>query len=218
MASFRFWPTVRILTLGDSITAQTGDASYQARLLERLARLSTAEVAFFFVGQINGPPPIYHEGHAGFTLVNLNTNVAAYLTANPPDIVCILAGINDIIADATGATCATRMTTLLTTIFGALPTIQIVIARIPGLATTHVSYSAQRETERQNYNAALPGVVDGFLNRHLSLVDCSTGYNPETMHSDGIHPNAIGAKFLADRFCEDGYGRRVRDIKANEHV
>lgn len=91
-------PTVRIMPLGDSITAGGGSttgAGYRLPLWNLLA--AGGERADFVgsarAGQVADPD---HEGHSGYMVDELRARIDDWIAAARPDVVLLHAGINDL--------------------------------------------------------------------------------------------------------------------------
>lgn len=203
MSVFTFWPTVRISTIGDSLTLGDNETSYQYHLLHKLQAHARGRVHFLFVGAQNqSTSPIHVDGYSGKRIDELTPGT--YLTNYPADVCVVHAGTNDIIQDATGATCASRMVSFLTSLFAVSPTIQVVLCKITPISTNAAQYTSARAAALADYNSRLTRdwLRDNHPSRHVMIVDCHTGFPTDgSYQSDGLHQNAAGAEFMADAMC-----------------
>lgn len=199
------------MPLGDSITrGQVPDVSsslwegYRAPLY---TALTAAGIAFDFVGSQSAGdtlPDKDHEGHGGDAITVINAAVAGYLSANPPDIVVLIAGTNDINNGDSGATTAARMATLLATIYSARPWARVVVA-VPPLMTVYPS-------EYAAYAAALPGVVAARVagGQWAVLVETDAVVTADTVG----HPTLAGYSTLAELLLP-AVRLAIRDIEGD---
>jgi len=91
---------IKIMPLGDSITkghnsVSTDNSGYRDDLF---ALLTIEKVNFDFVGSLSDGIGFDndHEGHGGYLTHEISKNIVSYLSANPPDIVFLQIGTNDI--------------------------------------------------------------------------------------------------------------------------
>ncbi len=194
----------RIMTLGDSISIQSPPNDYQSPLYSALL---AARQSVLFVGSSNIVSPMFSEGHPGYKIggsdpgASLTDNVAAYLAANPADYILLHAGVNDINNDAIdGAATATRMATLLSTIYTASKGTRVLVAKIMPTRTGGVFAGSQPTISV--FNSLLPSVVAARIaaGQRVSLVDCHNDYDAANWFADDVHPDNNGAKFLAGRW------------------
>jgi lysophospholipase L1-like esterase len=166
--------------------------------------------AITFVGrQQNGPNdvdgqafPRNHEGYSGATISSGGNQIAnrldAALAANPPDIVLLHIGTNDMIQAAAAA--PGNLENLLDQITEGAPDALIVVAQIIPLGIGNAVPA---------YNAAIPAIVQERVDagQHLILVD---QFNPIASRpnfiaefvGDSVHPNAAGYAIMAETWYE----------------
>lgn len=128
--------TAKIMCVGDSWTdgqGFVGDGfSYRKGLIDRFTEIG---VSVDFVGPFASPasglPDNQHAGQGGTTLLAINGSIGAWLTTYTPDVVIILAGLNDARAGEVGATLNSRMATLLATMYATRPDMRVVPCFIP---------------------------------------------------------------------------------------
>lgn len=197
-------PPVRIMQLGDSLTAQS-----EARtvLYEKLA---ADRFAFEFVGS-NGAPPLRHEGHGGYTIGpdeskpgSLFSNLDQWIPATQPDIITVLVGNNDYNGKAgvDPATAPERMTALLDRLHTLAPKAIILVSSVLKIAW--------KDDYAGPLNRALPDIVKQqqasgrsvyFVDLH-SEVDLIKGERPYDKpggdYTDGTHLNESGGRKLGE--------------------
>lgn len=210
-------PKPRIMPLGDSITwgwtilDQTGErggyrgylASYLKGKVDWLGRLH------------NGPDNAErHEGWSGYQIRRLQQLELANAMAQQPDIVLLMLGTNDAWHPYEYDNQSTRENMLpnITAFLEALYTMQPATKVI--LSTTTNIWSEGNDAIIA-YNAGLPDVVAQLQleGRQIHLVDsyARVSFAETSVDSDGIHPNAMGYRHIADAFMSDPWLQDVRD-------
>jgi lysophospholipase L1-like esterase len=218
-AAFNPCPTdgsaCRIMPLGDSITdglvgngpGNTGTSVGGYRV--ELFRQAVADGhAIAFVGrQQNGPTgdiagqpfPRGHEGYSGATISSGQNQIAdrldAALAANPPDIILLHIGTNDMIQAAGAAAAPGNLENLLDQITDGAPDALVVVAQIIPLGFGNAVAT---------YNAAIPDIVQERVDagKHMIFVDQFTpiASNPNfvaELVGDSVHPNSTGYSIMA---------------------
>lgn len=139
-----------------------------------------------------------HRGYGGKTITFIETNVASYLTADTPDVILMMIGINGI-----ASTSPTQLDSLVNTIFTNRPTVKLVTAQIiPKLPFTQLVV---------DYNTSIRNtIVPKFVGqgRAISTVDQYVNFltNPavntsinSALYSNAInHPTATGYNAMAE--------------------
>ncbi len=218
---------LRIMPLGDSITAGYTDNpnwnvpfefGYRSRLY---TLLTNAGYDFVLVGgslepfnNIYGDPtkggtvsppldlrPLGQNGHRGYggkTIDFINSNIASYLTADSPDVILMMIGINGISTSSPG-----QLDTLVGSIFTNKPTVKLVTAQIiPKIPYTSlvVDYNTYiRNTLLPKYTGQGRGIttVDQYVN-FLTNPAVNTSIN-SALYSNAInHPTATGYNAMAE--------------------
>jgi hypothetical protein len=184
----------KILPLGDSITDGFGTpGGYRIELFH--LTLQGQKTITFVGGSMNGPTmvdgqmfPRAHEGHSGWTIMQIDGIVPSPALGVDPHIVLLHIGTNDINGNATGA--PGRLSTLLDQIIADSPDALLVVAQIVPLRG--------RNTQIETFNAAIPAMVTQRANmgRHIVLVDQYTGF-PDSELADGVHPSPAGYARMA---------------------
>jgi lysophospholipase L1-like esterase len=198
------------MPFGDSITWGVGDegnAGYRGPLF---ALAVAAQQKVTFTGSLsNGPDtvsgqsfPKKNEGHSGWTIAQDAGRVPSPAFDNAsggiPNIVLLMIGTNDVYASSGQSDMANRLGSLLDKIISGAPNALVVVAKI-----TPMTLGGGYLSVVKPYNDAIPGLVQvrAANGQHIVMADMNTNFNTSTMlGSDGLHPNATGYKFMADRW------------------
>lgn len=162
---------VKVLLLGDSITRNIG-----AWLRTAAASFphATERTPVLWGSYLNGAD--LHSGVSGNTMVQMLARVTADVTAWRPEVVFVHGGTNDIVL-SDGATCATRLATLIAAIRAENPAAYIIASVIPPSS----GYTANRA----DYVALMPSVVEAAGPR-VTLID--PDLQASDISGDNIHP------------------------------
>lgn len=211
---------VRILPLGDSLTAQ-GEA--RQALYDQL---STEGYDFVFVGS-QGADPLRHEGHGGYTIGpdesqpgNLSDNVSSWIPAARPDIILLLVGNNDYNGkagvDPAGA--PARLTALLDKIHHLAPNATIIVASVLKIAfVDDYAGALNREIPAIVHQQQEAGhkVIFADLHGEVDLIKGSPPFDGlDSDYVDGTHLNARGGKKLASGWL--AYLKPILDSSVNK--
>lgn len=205
----------KVLPLGDSITYGVGDEGNGGYRGPLFAAAVAAQQSMTFTGSLsNGPDivsgqlfPKNNEGHSGWgisTVTQYSGGVAGIATLIPipafattsggvPNVILLHIGTNDV-GNSTAAQMSDRLAGLIDEIVAAAPEALLVVAEITPLAWATSTINS--------YNATIPGLVQAraAAGKHVMLADMNTGFTSTMIGSDGIHPNGMGYKFMADRW------------------
>jgi lysophospholipase L1-like esterase len=204
---------LRIMPLGDSITAGNDNFSltpggYRTTLY---GLLDAAGYDFDFVGSLQtNPGPIPdndHEGHGGYTLLQLHQIIAAPIVATQPDVILLLAGTGDVSVSLkvdptlTAEGIAGRLDTLLSDLYYYRPNATVFVGTIPAADTSvdglaHSALSAE-------VNALFPDVLAAHaaLGRSVHLVDLRALLTPADL-ADSLHPNPAGYAIIGQAWFD----------------
>jgi lysophospholipase L1-like esterase len=208
-----------IMPLGDSITYGTVAGGYRARLYDRLTADSDS---FRFVGSFTDNPnaaltaagQAHHEGHPSIRIDQIEANLdgntnftngnggfwLSGTTGRPavcPDIILLMAGINDIATGANATTTRDRLDSLLNHIYTDRPTTTVIVASLTPLTGTPAS---KWEATADAYNAMIPGVVAKYATagKHAYYLDMHTKLTSDDISSDGVHLTQAGYNKMGD--------------------
>ena len=202
----------RIMPLGDSITDgidptqnYASNAGYRLELF-RLATTEGHNITFVGTRPPNGPTgdvagqpfPRNHEGISGNTIAQVAARVDAAIQANPPNIVLLQIGTNNLYngmaADVPG-----QLASLIDQITNDAPDALVVVAQITPLGGQFPNNGVDE------YNATIPGIVQERVDagKHLIIVDQFTriAQTPNfvaTLLPDNIHPNPAGYAIMGE--------------------
>ncbi|MFD7839803.1 FG-GAP-like repeat-containing protein [Streptomyces sp. NPDC059761] len=212
-------PLVRIMPLGDSITAGAGSshgAGYRSelwRLMEGQSRFTPDFVGSGSFGNVGDPD---NEGHSGWTIDDVRSNIDRWQTAADPDVVLLHLGINDLNTHhADPADAARRLSELVDRIVANRPGVTVIVQGLfvdtPGL-----------EQQTRDFNAALRGQeaerrVRGERFRYVEPPRLDVAAELP----DHLHPNDAGYRKMAlayhgglDQAVDDGWTVRPRAPRA----
>ncbi len=203
-ASGAVTPPVRIMPLGDSLTAgflndvTPSLGGYRGKLN---TLLGSTGYNVDFVGTQTGTPNLAlpdpdHEGHGGYRIDQIDAGIEGWLSAiNDPDVILLCIGTNDFWQSYNTAGAAGRLDSLVTRIAALRPYAKILLATLPLRTDDPVKEAAQSA-----YNAAIPGIVSGqvAMGRQVYFVDMHASFNASVLSSDGVHPNQTGYDQMAD--------------------
>lgn len=195
-------PSVRVMPLGDSITeSSVGLPTYRFYLWQR-ARAGGYSIDFVGSqrGTVNGPPlntdfDQDHEGHSGWRADQIRDQIDKWAAATSPQVILLHLGHNDLCQGQSVTSTVEDVASIIDTLRTVNPTVTILVAQVIGSSLPcHAQIPA--------LNAQLPAMVAVKTTpaSPLRLVDQYSGFDPITMTTDGVHPNAIGESQMADRW------------------
>ena len=187
----------RILPLGDSITYGSPVAGgYRARLYQLL---TTAGYNVDFVGTqtangVAGLPDSDHEGHGGWRIDQLDTNILTWFNSfASPDVILLHIGTNDFGQNNDITNAVHRLDALVTKMALAKPDAHIIVSNLMQRGEPH-------DTRIQNlFNPYVEAKVDAqvALGRHVTFLDMRSAV-PLADMPDNLHPNQTGYNKMAD--------------------
>ena len=220
---------VKVMSLGDSLTAGDGASGAQSYRGHLYSQLTSAGYTVDFVGSqssttaAGGDPD--HEGHGGFTLGpddsksctralngtltcdpsawNLSDNIGGWLSAAQPDVILLLAGINDmfsqdltpgqtgILRTAVPADAAAKLSGLVSKIGTLAPNAKIVVGSLLPVAWT----TGWPEFDAVNATAAALGSASPTDN--VFFADLHAVSLQSADYADQIHLSDAGAAKVA---------------------
>ncbi|MFE2326259.1 GDSL-type esterase/lipase family protein, partial [Streptomyces sp. NPDC059385] len=212
-------PLIRIMPLGDSITAgegSSGRAGYRAPLWDLITAQSGYTPDFVGSGSFGTTPDPDNEGHSGYTIKNIRDGIDRWQAAAAPDVVLLHLGINDLNShNADPSAAADELAALIDRIDANKPGVTVIVQ---GLLS-----DTRGQAERTSvFNEALREAVAARAasGRHLRYAE-SPRLDPPTELPDGLHPNDAGYRKMAAAYDEalraaitDGWVRTVRAPRA----
>jgi len=202
---------IRIMPLGDSITAGIGTVDRGGYREPLWAKCQTARWDVSFVGsQQDGPSSLLdrnNEGHPGWRIDQISNKVVGWLEATQPQVILLHIGTNDIIQGYSPIVAAARLQYLLNQITTTDPNADVVVAQIIPLGKPLL------DIQVATYNSYIPFIVHKMAARgkHVTCIDM---YNvvPVSDLVDGIHPNIVGYALMANEWYQ-----ALKPIMANLH-
>lgn len=210
---------LRVMPLGDSITAGAGSSTgdgYRLELARYMVEVQQLYTATWVGSQTSGQQSNpRHEGHPGWRIDELTPHVPEWMAAASPDLVLLHCGVNDARAGACAGEMAARMTDLLAAILATSPTLRVVVSDL--IAPWYGTQNDIASIAVQQFNALLPDVVAAAGPR-VSLVRVSLAV-PSGLLGDGLHPTDEGYlrmawalwRALGRLLADDGITRAGRD-------
>jgi lysophospholipase L1-like esterase len=179
---------VRIMPLGDSITAGVGSSTGSGYRQVLRGELAANGLTVDFVGsQRRGPgPDADHEGHPGWRTDQLIDGLRPWLAAARPDVVLLDIGTNDLLRNVHPDSAPVRTANLIDRITRQLPNVRVVVAKLLVVGRDAARF--------QRFNAALAAVVAARGPR-VTMVDMSRVPAADT--GDGVHPTDLGYRQMA---------------------
>jgi lysophospholipase L1-like esterase len=176
---------VRVMPLGDSITY--GDKSpggYRVGLWQKV--VAGGHSVDFVGSRTDGPsslPDRNHEGHPGWTIAQLDSNITTWLRTYNPQTILLHIGTNDMWYDPAGA--PRRLSALVDRITALAPDTRLFVATITPI-------TSMPSTVR-TFNATIPPMVasKAAAGKKVHLVDQYRALTTADL-ADGVHPNAGG--------------------------
>jgi lysophospholipase L1-like esterase len=173
---------VRILTLGDSITAGIRDPAGNGYRCTLKAYLAAQGMTTDFVGSLSSGTcgDIEHEGHSGWTTGQILEIAADRVITYQPDIVILMAGTNDLKpenkASVTGLN--DRLAAIIDAIHAARPQTVVIVSTIP-------AYPAADQVAWKKYRGDVPTIAM----QHGAVTAYGNNVLAKDL-ADGVHPNA----------------------------
>jgi lysophospholipase L1-like esterase len=170
-------------------------------------KLTSAGLQMTYVGSVQEQPGLAHEGHAGWTIADLDYCVqhAGWLESSQPDLILLHIGSNDANYARTPEEMAQALQKLLEDIYQKLPaSTEVIVAQIlPAKKLTMPLFSDSTLSLNEiiaPYNQRIPGVVKALRaeGKHVSSVDMSKAIQSDSdLDALGIHPNPAAAERMA---------------------
>ena len=117
-----------------------------------------------------------------------------------PDTVVLLVGFNDLLGNSTPPQVRDDLGVMIDHLRVANPEVRIHL--------NHITPTDQGEVVQARFaelNALLQPLADeknmGAPSSPVWVIDAATGFNAETMTSDGVHPNLVGEEYLGERIA-----------------
>ncbi|WP_367873652.1 GDSL-type esterase/lipase family protein [Luteolibacter sp. Populi] len=187
-------PPMRILPIGDSITQGSPSSNYRPALR---TILTNAGYEVDYVGTNTVEPGNLtdreHEGHGGWRIDQLDSNVAGWFSAiEDPDFILLHIGTNDFGQGFNTTTAIDRWDALILKMATLRPHANIVATNIMQRSG---GLDAQIQTQ---FNATVQQRVDAHIaaGRKVTFLDMRAAV-PLSDMPDGLHPNQVGSDKMA---------------------
>ncbi len=190
---------LRILTIGDSITFGTGGTVGMGGFRGKLRRLLNDQgYSVDFIGNAVDNSNLLvdpqHEGHFGWRIDEISTNITAWLAAiESPDVVLIHIGTNDFGQGFQTTTAITRLDNLISQIAALKPQAKIVVTNLL------IRGEPQNSQIQSLFNPQVPGIVTAQANagKNVTFLDMRA-IVPLSDMPDQLHPNQTGYDKMAN--------------------
>ncbi|MEV5970369.1 GDSL-type esterase/lipase family protein [Streptomyces sp. NPDC051921] len=212
-------PLVRIMPLGDSITAGEGSsdgAGYRGPLWDLMAHQTRYVPDFVGSGSFGAVGDPDNEGHRGWTIGAVRNEIRGWQAAADPDVVLLHLGINDLKwYGAAPATAAGELDALVSDIYRNQPGVTVIVQGLltdtPGLEAQTVEFNAAVSRQQLSRRAAGERFV------YVS----SPRLDVDTELPDKLHPSDAGYRKMAAVYSEaiehvvtDGWAARTPPPRA----
>ncbi|KAF1839522.1 SGNH hydrolase [Decorospora gaudefroyi] len=194
--------TVKVMPFGASIVSRCWRANLQAKLK------NAGMKDFDFVGSKTGTcggngVDQDHEGHPGALATDYakNGDLVGWLNTNPPDVVLMLVGTNDVLRKKSTNEILAAYDTLLDQMRNKNPRVQIIFSNL--LPLDPARFGADGVQGIKTLNAAIASYAPkkSNLKSPVYFVDNFTEFDPVKDTDDGEHPNtSTGIEKMAVQF------------------
>lgn len=167
-----------------------------------------------------------HEGHPGYLATEMakNGNLVGWLNQNPPDVVIMLAGTNDVLKKKTTGEIIAAYDTLIGQMRAKNAGMQIVVSNLLPLDPARFPAEAVQKIKDLNSATAAWAPKKSTPKSPVYFVDNFAGFDPVKDTDDGEHPlKGSGTEKMAVKFFEPtktavGAVARAKGIKAKAVV
>jgi len=196
--------TVRILPLGDSITAE--GSCWRHDLWAKLAEAGYENVDFVgsqTASDCGGDYDSNHEGHGGVLVTEVGVSeMEGWFAAADADVVLLHFATNDVWNDVSVATILEAHLEIVTELRSVNPDVIVLEAQIIPMSAEQC---APCQTSIPELNAAMPAwaSANSTATSPIFVVDQYTGFDSAADTTDGVHPyTTTGADKMASRWFD----------------
>lgn len=145
-----------------------------------------------------------NEGHSGAKVQEFvaNNNLPTWLDAANPQIIMMHVGTNDIKASRSTDQIISDYSTLLKQMRAKNPNMQLLVMKLIPLRSSNNTPAQVAQVPQLNDAIAKWAAVNTKSNSPITVVDTFTGFNADTMTTDGTHPNEAGNKLMSTRLYQ----------------
>ncbi|KAH8648191.1 SGNH hydrolase-type esterase domain-containing protein [Tricladium varicosporioides] len=192
---------LRILPLGDSITAGFNEASGNSyrRDLECLLSSSGNPVQYIGSQHSGNWPDNAHDGFSGYRIEQIASAAAPEINRTSVDranLVLIHAGTNDCVQNFNVSTAPQRLGELVDSVYGKNPTAVILVMQPILNANSDIN------NRINTFNAALPAIINTRINNGVKVRLASQPAVTAAQLVDGTHPGEAGYWVMAQKWYE----------------
>lgn len=202
LESRRLMAATKIMPLGDSITEGWPDAqSYRYDLYNMLAQAGySVDMVGSQTGNYNKNSILNnldqnHEGHSGWTADQIAASINGWANTYKPDVVLLQIGTNDVIHGQDNPSTISDITSIVSNLRAAVPSVKIVLAQITPETSANGSWIPDLNSRIATLATSL-----STAQSPIKLVDQYTGIDTTADLTDGIHPNISGELKLATKW------------------
>ncbi|MEU0095728.1 FG-GAP-like repeat-containing protein [Kribbella sp. NPDC006257] len=183
--------TLRVMPLGDSITAGVGSptsSSYRRPLAQLVSGQSRYAVNFVGSQASGNLADLSNEGHSGWIIDQVRAEIDGWLAGVRPDVVTLHLGINDLNRNVDVPNAPARFKGLVDRIVADKPGVTVLVLGLipttPGL-----------ESKVATFNAAIKAALTNPKTRYVEPPALTSAEM-----ADGLHPNDAGFQRMAQAF------------------
>jgi lysophospholipase L1-like esterase len=193
------------------------ETSYRAFLRDKLL---SNKIQMTYVGSVTVSENLAHEGHAGWTVDDLDFCVqnSDWLDTAQPDMILLHIGTNDLAWSMTPGSTDSDLVMLIEHIYARLPnTTYLLIAQILPInsqTNSNLPIPTLANDLIAKYNAQIPNIVDHYQEKGYNVfsVDMAGVIQSDADLYDGVHPTPAAFQRMADAW----YARIVEVLKIKE--
>lgn len=218
---------IKILPLGNSITQSNNEnLSYRYPLWTKLI---DSGLDFDFVGSMTsnyGGNPVWpqyngenfdqdHEGHWGWRVDQINSNLSGWLSGYTPDIVLVHMGTNDVAQNNSVASTINELKDLITLLRADNPNVKVLLATL--IPADDLLWTWAYKIPLLNAEIPSIAVEMSTTDSPIYIIDQYNGFDPVTDTFDGVHPNEDGEEKMAQKWI-DGIDNAFGGLKLNLNI
>lgn len=196
--------TVKVMPFGASIVSKCWRANLQAKL--KNAGIKNFDFVGTMKSSCSGTAVDQdHEGHPGSLATDFakNGNLTGWLNANPPDVIVMLLGTNDVLL---GKKPVNEVLAAYDVLLGQMraknPNVQIVFSNLLPLDPARWPQTAADGIKELNTAIAAYAPTKKTVTSPVYFIDNFSGFDAVKDTTDGEHPNDAGNEKMATKFFE----------------
>ncbi|MFF2195023.1 FG-GAP-like repeat-containing protein [Streptomyces sp. NPDC058157] len=189
-------PAIKVMPLGDSITAGAGSstgAGYRLPLWNATTAQSRYSIDYVGSGSSGAVADPDHEGHNGYMVDQIRSGIDGWVNAANPDVVLLHLGINDLDRGADKEHAADRLSALVDRVFADKPGVTVLVQGL--IPTTDGLQGLVKD-----YNAAVKGLEPGKQAAGNKFRYIEPPALTSWEMADRLHPNDQGYARMSQAF------------------